>query len=184
MAEEIAENLKEKNSRAKETKRVVKPVKITDNTLIKVKSTVFGRLIYVNKRNGNKIVWSSQGEVKYLTFDELVEIRNQSIGFYKNQRIIVVGMAEQEECGASVEDVYNALGVREYYKNLVDPTDYHAICGWSVQEIPERVGMLSPKVKENLVVALNQFIKDGVLDSRKKIQAFKTALDCEFEDDI
>lgn len=184
MAEAIQENEKERTTRTREIKRVPKQTKITDNTLIKVKSAVFGKLIFVNKRNGNKIVWNSQGEVKYLTFGELVEIRNQSISFYKNQRILVLGMAEEEECDATVEDVYNALGVKEYYKNLVDPTDYRAICGWSVQEIPERVKMLSQKVKENLVVALNQFIKDGVLDSRKKIQSFKTALGCEFEDDI
>lgn len=167
----------------RDVKRTKQQPKITDNTLIKVKNGVFGRLIFVSRRNGNTIRWDTQGDIQYVTFSELLEIRNQSIGFYKDQMLIVLGIAEQDECKATVEDIYNALGVREFYKNFIDITDFHTVCGWDISEIPERIAMLSPAVKQNLIVAINQFIKDGTLDSRKKIRAFATALNCEFDEE-
>ena len=52
---------------------------------------------------------------------------------------------------------------------------------WTEAEIAEKVATLSDGARQNLVVALNGFIKDGTLDSRKKIKAFEKALDCELQ---
>ena len=68
-----------------------------------------------------------------------------------------------------------------YYKNYIDPTSFDKICSWNENEIAENISMLSEGARDNLIVALNRFIEDGTLDSRRKIKAFEKALDCELK---
>lgn len=177
----MADNIQEKEAELKEKdkKNTQRAKQIPENTMIKVKSTVFGTLVYKAKRSGDITVWDEQGDIQYMTLRDLIAMRNDAIVFFKNQWVVVVGVDESETCKASVYDIYSAIGVSMYYKNIIDPTDYQAVCGWSLAEIPEKVAQLSPAGKENFIVALNKFISDGILDSRKKIKAFEKALGCD-----
>lgn len=172
----------EKELKDKETQKVNKPVRVDENTLIKVKSTVYGVLVYVNKRNGDVLRWETQGEIKYVPLRTLIDMRNDSIAFFKNQWLIVVGVGESEKSNATPYDIYSAVGVKEYYKNFIDPTNCAEICAWDVKEIKQRVETLSPEAKENLIVALNKLVRDGELDSLKEIRAFEETLGCELTD--
>lgn len=166
------------NTQEKGTKTVAKRVKISDDTQIKVKSNYHGTLFYKNKRNGDTVEWKNAGEIQPMSMGNLRAMKAEQADFFRNQWVIILGVDEYEDCKATCEDVCKALVVEQYYKTYIDPTDYAALSGLSEKEIKERVAMLSSGAKENLIVALNTFIKNGTLDSIRKIKIFEETLGC------
>lgn len=169
---------------SEETKNIksqTKPVKIDDSVSIMVKSGFYGVLCYKNPRSQETFIWERSGDVQFLSMSDLKAMKAQDVGYFKNQWIVIIGVAEDSDCKAKPADIYKALAIDAYYKNFIDPTTFEAVCGWGETEIAEKVKMLSDGARQNLVVALNGFIKDGTLDSRRKIKAFEKALDCELQ---
>ena len=158
---------------------VTADVKIDDSTLIKVKSNTFGELIYINSRTQETTVWSMCGEVQTMTMGDLRAMKANQIAFFENQWIVILGVEDNSTCKAKPADIYKILGIGKYYKNLVEPSDFNEICGWDESEMEERVSFLSDGAKNNLIVALNEYVEKGILDSVKKIKAFEKALNCE-----
>lgn len=163
------------------TKSQPKPIKIEDGVSIKVKSGFYGVLCYKNPRSQETFVWEHIGDVQFMSMSDLKTIKAQDVGYFKNQWLVIVGVAEDSDCKAKPADIYKALAIDIYYKNFIDPTTFDEACSWTDAEIAEKVATLSDGAKQNLVVALNGFIQDGTLDSRKKIKAFEKALDCELQ---
>lgn len=165
--------------KTKTTQKTAKQVKIDSNTPIKVKSGFYGVLHFKNTRSGELFIWRHIGDIQFLSMDDLRTMKARNVGYFKNQWIVIMGVAEDFECNATPADIYKALGVDMYYKDFIDPTTFNAACNWSEEEILEMVPLLSNGSKQNLIVALNDFIKDGTLDSRRKVKAFEKALGCE-----
>lgn len=153
-------------------KSKVKPT-ITDQSVIYVKSNRFGRLIFVDKRSGEKVVWTCAGEIHPLPMSTLRSMKASAARFFSDNMIIVTGAEDENICPS---DVYNALFVSQYYKDIIDPDNFGKVCNWSINEIEEKVPMLTVSAKENLLVALNEFVANGQLDSLRKIKAFEKAL--------
>lgn len=172
---EVKNNANTESKAVKQKKRLTIP----EDTAIKVKSGFYGKLHYKNLITKEKVVWERQGEEQIMTLRELRAMRTAQPAFYKNQWIIIVGIADGEDCEATPYDIYKALAVTEYYKDFIDPSNFDIVCDWNETEINERIALMSPGTKENLIVALNGFIKSGRLDSIRKIKAFEKALDCE-----
>lgn len=156
----------------------VKPVAIGDGVLIKVKSAFFGKLYYYNKTSGERYVWEHVGEVQIMPMRELRTMKAQQVAFFKNQWVMIEGIADGEDCNATVEDIYKSLIITQYYKDFIEPDDFSMVCRLSADEIKEKVSYMSTATKENLIVALSTFIQNGELDSIKKIKAFEEALGC------
>jgi len=154
-------------------------VKIDDHAVINVKSNVFGQLGYTNKRSGAKTSWPRCGSVQPMSFGELRDMKASDIAFFENQWIIIVGFADEHAEKYTTADIYKALYITHYYKNLVEPSDYIEICSWSPNEIREKVALMSSAAKSNLVVALNTYIEKGILDSLKAIKTFEEVLGCD-----
>lgn len=152
---------------------------VQDNLLVRVKSNVFGKLIYVNKRNGEKTVWDGVGDVQIMTIGDLRMMRAEQNAFYRNQWILILGPLEGSGDGVTCADIYDALGIKQYYVNYIDPSDLAGIISWDDAEIEERVSMLSRAQRDNLIVALNTYIENGRLDSIRKIRTFEKALGVE-----
>ena len=152
---------------------------IPDSALINVKSNAFGKLIYVSKKTGERIVWDQCGEIQQVTLATLRGIKLECIKFYREQLIIPVGFADENADKFNPADIYKQLFIAQYYKNLVDPSDYEVLCTMTPAEIKEKISFMSTGAKENLAVAVNTFIEKGVLDSIKAIKAFEEALGCE-----
>lgn len=169
----------EKTQATKRTSKKVEAVLLDDSVQVKVKSTYYGKLIYKNKRTGETTEWEAPGEVQIMTMSDLRAMKAEQVAFFKNQWVVILGVAEYSNCKAECSDIYKALLIEKYYENYIEPTDYRAICSWSEDQIETRIGMMTPGARENLVVALNTFIKDGVLDSIRKIKAFEKALGCD-----
>lgn len=163
----------------KEAPVVAKKTVIPDSAIVNVKSNVFGKLIFESKRTGERIVWEGCGEIQQVTIATLRAIKLEKIKFFSEQWLIPVGFADENAEFFSPADIYQQLFIAQYYRNLVDPSDYEALCGMSPEEIKTKVAMMSNGTKENLAVALNTYVEKGVLDSLKAIRAFEEALDCE-----
>lgn len=151
---------------------------IPDSARINVKSNVFGTLYFESKRMGETIEWGRCGEVQTTTLAVLRNMKMEAPRFFKDQWVIIVGFADSNKDKFEVADIYQALFITQYYKNIVEPSDYTEICSWSPDEITERVPLMSEGARENLAVALNTYIEKGVLDSIKAIRAFEKALGC------
>ena len=154
-----------------------KTVKMTDDMMVEVKSCVFGGLIYKDKRTGEEVFWENEGDIQVVSFELLRSMKSSQVAFFKNNWITVISVLDDNSITPA--DVYKALYVQQYYKDIIDPDDFTKVCGWSVSEIEKKVALLVPAAKTNLAIALNTFIENGTLDSVKKIKAFEKALGCE-----
>ena len=179
----MSDKLIGENTQGKTTKATPKKVKITDDVQIRVKSNYYGTLFFQNRRTGDFVEWKNPGEVQIVTMSDLRAMKAEQAAFFRNQWVVILGVAEHEDCKATCEDICKALVVEQHYKNYIEPTNFREICGWSEKELIERVSMLTPGAKENLIVALNSYIKDGSLDSLKKIRAFEEVLGCKLYED-
>lgn len=164
------------------TAKKKKAMPIQDSTLVKVKSNLFGRLYYVNAVTQEKIVWEQQGDIQVMTIAELRTMKQRQASYFKNQWLVILGVADDEACDASAEDICKYLIINQYYTNYFDQEGFKTAYEWNIAQIDERVPMLSQTAKENLIVALSGFVKDGRLDSRRQIKEFEKLLDCELED--
>lgn len=173
----IASDTTEKKLNLKDVSRA--PVHIDDYAIINVKSNVFGELIYIDKKTSEETRWEKCGTVQQMTFASLRNMKASSISFFKNQWVIITGFADENADIYTTADIYRALFIVDYYKNLIDPSDYEVICKMSPSEIKERISYMSSEAKTNLIVALNTYIEKGILDSLKTIKAFEEALGCE-----
>lgn len=177
MTEEIKETAVVANTKQKKESKPI--TNISDNVLVKVKSGFHGKLYYKNLITKESTIWERAGDIQVMSMSNLRAMKAQQVAFFKNQWIIILGVAEGESCKATAEDICKALIVSQYYENFIDPSKFDVACNWSEPEITERVSLMSAGAKENLIVALNGFIKSGRLDSIRKIKAFEKALDCE-----
>ena len=154
-------------------------VKIDDYAVINVKSNVFGKLIYIDKRTGEEITWSTCGAVQPVSFGTLRNMKMSSLAFFKNQWVIPFEFADENAEKYTPADIYKALFIAQYYKDLIEPSDYTQVCSWTPDEIRQKVSMMSKEAKGNLAVALNTYIEKGILDSLKRIKTFEEVLGCD-----
>lgn len=154
---------------------------IGDNVLVLVQSGFYGKLVYMSRKSGDTVIWENPGDVQIMSMRDLREMKAEQVGFFKNQWVIILGVAEGEKCKATPEDIYRSLIVSQYYENFINPSDFEAVCDWDEKTIRQRIPLMSQGAKDNLSVALNGFINDGKLDSIKKIRLFAEVLDCDFD---
>ena len=154
-------------------------IRLDDTALINVKSNVFGELIFVDPVTKAKVRWVQCGEVLQLPLAMLRNMKNGAVKFFTNQLVIITGFADENAEKYEVADIYKALYITQYYKDILDPTDYDDICSWTPAVIKQKVPMLSKGAKGKLVVALNTYIEKGVLDSLKAIKTFEEVLGCD-----
>lgn len=152
---------------------------IPDNALINVKSNMFGKLIFHSKKTGERIEWAKCGDVQQVTLSTLRAMKLEKLAFFSDQWVIIIGFADDNAHKYKVADIYQQLYIAQYYKNLVDPSDFEAICAMTPAAIKSQIPLMSDGAKANLVVALNTYIEKGVLDSLRAIKAFEEVLGCE-----
>ena len=163
------------------TKTTAGTVRIDDTALINVRSNVFGELIFVDPVTKEKISWHQCGEVLQMPLSTLRHMKNGAVKFFTNQLVLITGFADENAEKFEVADIYKALYISQYYKEILDPTNYDDICNWKPAEIKEKVSVLSGGAKAKLVVALNTYIEKGILDSLKAIKTFEEVLGCDLK---
>ena len=159
-------------------------VRLDDSALVRVKSNTFGKLVYINKRTGERTEWLNFGEEQSVTMADLRAMKGSQNDFYADNMIIIVGCDDDRYMDVTPEEIYDALLVSKYYKNFLDPDKFGALFSMSEDVIRERVGQLSRNGRLNLIVALNKAIEDGALDSMKKIRLFEELLNCDLAEPV
>lgn len=155
--------------------------KINDYAQIYCKSNTFGGLNYIDKKTGTEVEWELPGDVQILTMGDLRSMKQSQSSFFKNQWIIMTGFADEFADKFEIADIYKALGVMNYYKEIIEPSNFEEVCTWDVATIKKKVAYMSEAAKRNLAVALNTYIEKGILDSIKAIKAFEEALNCDLD---
>ena len=154
-------------------------VRLDDSVLIRVKSNTYGQLIYVNKRTGDRTEWSRFGEEQSVTMGDLRAMKGTQLPFFSDQMIVVTGCDDERYPDLTPAEIYDALLVSRYYKNIVDPDNFGRIFSASEDETRQWVSQMSSNARMNLIVALNAAIRNGTLDSLRKIKLFEDLLGCE-----
>ena len=154
-------------------------VRLDDSVLIRVKSNTYGQMIYVNKRTGDRTEWSRFGEEQSVTMGDLRAMKGTQLPFFSDQMIVVTGCDDERYPDLTPAEIYDALLVSRYYKNIVDPDNFGKIFSASEDEIRQWVSQMSSNARMNLIVALNAAIRNGTLDSLRKIKLFEDLLGCE-----
>lgn len=171
-----------------ETKKVIveeitkkKKIKFSDDTLISVKSNVFGTLIYINHKTGDEIRWDNFGEVQTLSVGDLRAMKAKQLAFYKENWITFEGIENSDEDYEDIDtqDIYDALQVSQYYKDYICPDDLNKVFNWNVTEIKNKIPRMTKSLREAIAIRANELITEGVLDSISKIKTLEEILNCQ-----
>ncbi len=154
-------------------------VRLDDSALIRVKSNTFGKLVYINKRTGERTEWPNFGEEQSVTMADLRAMKGSQNDFYADNMVIITGCDDDRYMDITPEEIYDALLVSKYYKDFLEPSKFGTLIQMNENEIRARVAQLSCNGRLNLIVALNNAIADGALDSIKKIRLFEELLNCD-----
>lgn len=162
----------------KVTKPTVKEIqaRIKDDLGVTVESKFHGQLVYVNHKTGDECIWETVGEQQDLTVADLKEMKSNQLGFFKNQWLVITDVDDED---IRPSDVVQKINIGKYMSNVIDVEDTEAICSWSELEIANKVNLLTQGAKANLVIALNDYIESGKIDSLTIIKAFEKALECD-----
>lgn len=153
-------------------------LKLEDSMLINVKSNVFGELLYINKRTGDSTKWNDSGDVQTLSVADIRSMKGNQRAFFENQWVYLDSIEDPGYEDVSSEDIYKALLLSQYYRNMVNPDNYTEIFNWDISRMKQAVMSMSSASKLNLTVAANTCIANGTLDSLKKIKALEECLGC------
>jgi hypothetical protein len=172
---------KEKIIAKEEVKNVTKKrLKFDDNVLISIKSNVFGKLIYINHKTGDKTVWENFGDTQPLSVADLRAMKGTQLSFFKENWITIecIEDADSEFNEVEPEEIYDALQITQYYKDYLCPQDINMVFNWSVNDIKNKVPRMTKSVKESIAIRANELIKEGILDSISKLKALEEVLGC------
>jgi hypothetical protein len=156
-------------------------VRLDDGALINVKNNILGELIFVDPVTKEEMRWPRCGEVLQIPLGTLRHMKTGAIKFFSNQLVVITGFADENAEKYAVEDIYKALYITQYYKDIIDPSNYNDICQWTPDEIRDKIPMLTAGAKGKLVVALNTYITKGILDSLRAIKTFEEVLGCDLK---
>lgn len=161
-----------------ETKQREKLV-LNNDVILNVQSTTFGKLVYVNSQTGDKVVWENENEIQQVSAGNIREMKSRQPGFFKNYWIRIIGIEDLDETyqDRTVEEIYKALTLQQYYENsMVDVED---LILNHTDELSTYLSKMGKSFKTSLIVRCNDMIESRKLDSFSKIKQLEQILDVE-----
>ena len=151
-------------------------IDIPTNAIIPVMSGVHGILTYSSKKTfGYTVDWDDYGAVEYVEYGELLSMRNTQRSFFEKNWIFI-----QDTDEYSAKDIYAALAVEKYYKNVIVGEDLDSLFTMTPDEIKETISTLSDGVKQNIASIAKGKIESGELDSINRIKALEESIGLDF----
>lgn len=144
---------------------------ISPAMVVQVQSNTAGTLTYTSKRTGETIKWSRLGDENPMTVEELQTMRNTQRGFFKNNRIKLVG--------DNAAAVIKYLRVEEYFEDFVDLTNLPELFKQRIEDIVRQIEPMPQEAKTALAVAARRMISDGELRDIFIIKELSKAVDCD-----
>ena len=196
-AKNKVENIENKkpieNQKVKEIEEIIvkdvtpmkKKIKFSDDTLISVKSNVFGTLIYINHKTGDEVRWDNFGETQTLSVGDLRAMKAKQLAFYKENWIVFEGIEDSSEEyeDIDVQDIYDVLQVSQYYKDYLCPNDLNEVFNWTTTEMRNKIPRMTKSVREAIAIRANELITEGILDSMSKVKTLEEILNCQLASD-
>lgn len=142
-----------------------KQIKIDPNDRFVATNGFPGRLFFGSKKTGMSHVWEKLGDVDELTYDEIIEIRNQHSGFFSNHYLHF-----------DDSDMMRAALIDKYYVNSLNVEELQALFDLPNAVIAEKVNLMTKAQKQTVAYLAIQKIEDGSLDSRSKIDLLEKLL--------
>lgn len=164
-----------KTNEPKQRERLV----LDNNVILNVQSTTFGKLVYVNTQTGDKVVWEHENEIQQVTAGNLREMKSRQPGFFKNYWIRIIGIEDIEETyqDRTIEEIYKALTLQQYYENSM--MDIEDLILNHTDEIPTYLNKMGKSFKTSLIIRCNDMIESGKLDAFSKIKKMEEILGTE-----
>lgn len=106
--------LKEEKIDKKEKNKEIKS--LPNHVEIIVKSNMFGKLLFINEKNGNRIIWRGLDETENLTVEDIKYMKSNQPSFFEKNWIKLIGIADEEYENISIEQLYKLLGINKFYK--------------------------------------------------------------------
>jgi len=163
-----------KNKTVGTSKTTKKLTQLNMNDLVEIKSCCYGTLSYKSNA-GYTAKWPEFGSTVPMPISELVIMRNEHPGFFKNNWVVVVS--------DNAKDVIATLQLDRYYKDISVFEDFDDIFGYSAKELKVVLSKMNPAMKETVARRAYALIQDGVLDSHKTIEILESELGFELSDE-
>lgn len=166
--------IEEKDNKKTEIKRK-QPKKISLDYIIPVRSGVQGGLTYISRKNGYEITWDEYGAIEYLPYEELVAMRNGHKRFFIDNWVFI-----EDTDKYTAEDIYKALQVDRYYKNIFD-IDIDSVLSLECDSLKNKLSDLTNGMKDTIATRAKQLIidKSPIMDSTAKRELIESILDVE-----
>lgn len=157
-----------------------KKLKLTDDMILNVESTVFGRLIYVNKKSGEKVVWTNEGEIQQVSVEGIRAMKSNQIAFFNKNWVRLISIADDGYEDYTSEDIYNALMLQKYVE--ASKLDIEDLIFNKFDKIPMYIQKMGDSFKLQLTIRCNDMIKNGTLDSYSLIRKLEHILETELRE--
>ena len=168
-------------STSSEDKKVKRKLKLDDNVSIYAASNVFGELIYINHKTGDKYSWENMGDVQSLYVSDIRAMKSNQRKFLEENWIVITGIADHadEYEDVDVDEIYEALQISNYYKDFICPSNLNDVFNWKPDEIRNKVSKMPVSTKETIAIRANELIRAGIIDSISKIKVLEEVIGCE-----
>lgn len=169
-AAEVDTNVNEiaEDAGANEPAEKVVPKEVDPTSYVVVRNGFHGKLVYKSSRTGETFRWSEYGDEQEMELRELKNAKNSNKKFFVNNWFMF------DEAW-----IIDYLGVRQFYKNAVRIKDYDKIFDKPTDEMCRVLNEMNKSQKRSASYRAVELIKDGSLDSLKKINAIENALGIE-----
>lgn len=148
----------------KTEKRIV-PKDIDPHMIVTVRNGFQGSLVYVSKKTGERFVWDCFGDEQDMEIGELRNARNSSKAFFINNWFMF------DEAW-----IVDYLGLAQYYKFAVSVDDFDSIFDKPIDTMVDTINVMSDGQKRSVAYRARVKIRDGEIDSNKKIAALEKCL--------
>ena len=178
---ESVENTVNTDSKTGTVVKEKKKLKLDDNVSILVASNIFGELIYVNHKTGDKYTWENMGDVQSLYVSDIRAMKSNQRKFLEENWIVITGIADTSDEYENVDltEIYEALQISNYYKEFLCPSNLNDVFNWSNDEIRNKVSKMPTSTKETIAIRANELIKAGIIDSISKVKVLEEVIGCE-----
>lgn len=158
-----------------------KKLVLSNDILLNVESTTFGRLIYVNNHTGDKVVWENEGEIQQISVENIREMKSRQPSFFKDYLIRIISVEEPGYEDYTAEEIYKALTLQQYYANSM--LDVEDLILNQTDKISDYIEKMGKSFKTSLIIKCNDMIKDGTLDSFSTIIQLQKILNTDLMDE-
>lgn len=150
--------------------------KIPNDYVIGIRSGVQGILNYVSPKTHYNLVISQYGETDTLTYEDLVAMKNSQSRFFTENWIFI-----EDTDDFSAEEIYKALGVERYYKDILEIDDVDSVLALRPNDLQERIKNLPKGVARSIVSRARKLMLEGsdIMDSNKKIKIIEDTFSVE-----